>query len=181
MNADFAFKVTVGILAFNGKGGAFNAGLITGLQIDYFGGIAALLGPAQIHAKHHLGPVLGIGAPCAGIDGYDGIVAVSLPVQHHVDGKSVNAFVEGLDLGLDLGQGQLVVFLQGHGQQQFVVFQLLQQTLIGIDAAGQEGAFLEYGRGIFRVIPEIFAGDDGFQLTEPDLFGGQVKDSLRAG
>jgi len=62
-----------------------------------------------------------------------------------------------------------------------VVFQFVYKGLVGFNTTGQKCAFLENGGGIFGVVPEALAGNDGFQLVEPDLFGSQVKGSLRAG
>jgi hypothetical protein len=75
----------------------------------------------------------------------------------------------------------LVIFFHGHGQQQIIVLQLAGQVLIGFDATGQKGALFKDGGGLFGRVPEIFPGDDGFQLAQTDLLGGYVKDSLRVG
>jgi hypothetical protein len=75
----------------------------------------------------------------------------------------------------------LVILLHGHCKQQFIVFQLADQALIGFDAAREKGALFKDGGGLFGGVPEIFPGNGGFQLVQPDLLGGYVKGSLRAG
>ena len=43
------------------------------MQLDV---VAVLLGPAQVHAQQHLGPVLRLGAAGPGVDGHDGVLLV---------------------------------------------------------------------------------------------------------
>jgi len=40
------------------------------------------LRPAQVHAQEHLGPIAGVGAPGAGVDGNDGVGGVVLAAEH---------------------------------------------------------------------------------------------------
>jgi hypothetical protein len=47
-----------------------------GLSREDFGGEALALGPAQVHALEHFGPILGVGAAGAGVDFDDGGGAV---------------------------------------------------------------------------------------------------------
>jgi hypothetical protein len=101
-----------------------------------------LFRPAKVHAQQHVGPVLGIGSAGAGIDGDDGVVGVLFSVQHHIDGKLVDAPLQRFGLLLYLGQGMVVLFLDGHGQQQFILLQGRLERLKGIDAVAENSAFL---------------------------------------
>ena len=57
-------------------------GLVAGLQVDHLALEAAALGPAQVHAQQHLGPVLRLGAAGAGMDRDDGVLAIVLAAEH---------------------------------------------------------------------------------------------------
>ena len=48
-------------------------GLLAGLEVEDLGAEAVALGPAQVHAQQHLGPVAGVGAAGAGVDRDDGV------------------------------------------------------------------------------------------------------------
>jgi len=57
----------------------------------------------------------------------------------------------------------------------------MREALKGFDTTGEKSAFPKNCGCVFRGVPETLLRDDGFQLVEPDLFGSQVKDSLRVG
>ena len=52
-----------------------------GALFDQLDLVAVLLGPARVHARQHLGPVLRFGAAGAGVDFEVGVVAVGLARQ----------------------------------------------------------------------------------------------------
>ena len=79
VDAALRLEIAKGVPAGGGKGNAFDARLVAGLKIDDTGLEPFCLHPSQVHAEEHLGPVLGLGAAGAGIDGNDGIVPSSSP------------------------------------------------------------------------------------------------------
>jgi hypothetical protein len=78
VDAALGFGVAVGVFAFDQDGGFADAGGVAGLHVHELDGVIAPLGPAGIHAKHDVSPVVGLGAAGAGLDGEDGVVAVEL-------------------------------------------------------------------------------------------------------
>ena len=76
MHAAFAREHAVGVFALNLHGGGFDARFFAGRGIKHGGAESLLLGPAEIHAQKHLGPVLRFGAAGTGLDGDDGVQAV---------------------------------------------------------------------------------------------------------
>src|SRR4029077_7839523 len=58
MNSTFAREHTESVLALDLHGGGFDAGFFAGSRIEDGGPEPFLLGPAEIHAQQHLGPVL---------------------------------------------------------------------------------------------------------------------------
>ena len=65
----------VGVLAAGDERGGLQAGLLPLGRLLHLGREAARLGPAQVHAQQHLGPVLRVGAAGAGAHGDDGVAA----------------------------------------------------------------------------------------------------------
>jgi hypothetical protein len=78
MDAVFASQQTVGVFAFDLNGGGLDAGFFTGSGIEHRGAKSFFFGPAEIHAKKHLRPILRFGAAGARLDGDDGVEAVFL-------------------------------------------------------------------------------------------------------
>ena len=76
MDAAFAGQHAEGVFALDLDRGGFDAGFFTGSGIEDGGAEAFLLGPAQVHAQEHFGPVLRFGAAGAWLYGDDGVEAV---------------------------------------------------------------------------------------------------------
>jgi len=76
MNALFGFQIAIGVISGSGECYTFNAGFITGLEVDQNEFEPFTLQPARVHAKQHFGPVLGFSTAGAGIDGNDGITGI---------------------------------------------------------------------------------------------------------
>ena len=63
----------VGVLAAGPERGRLDARLLPRAGLEQLDLEAAALGPAHEHAQDHLGPVLGVGAAGAGVDGHEGV------------------------------------------------------------------------------------------------------------
>ena len=66
----------VGVLAGGPERGRLDARLLPRAGLEQLDLEAAPLGPAHQHAQDHLGPVLGVGAAGAGVDGHEGVAGV---------------------------------------------------------------------------------------------------------
>ena len=82
MDAGLGQQHAVGEVAVDRQRGALDARLVAGLHVHHFALEAAALGPADVHAQQHLGPVLRLGAAGAGMDGDDGVAAIVLAAEH---------------------------------------------------------------------------------------------------
>ena len=71
----------VGVLAAGDEGRRLQPGLLPRRGLLHLDLEAAPLGPAQVHAQQHLGPVLGVGAARAGVDRDDGVAGVVLAAE----------------------------------------------------------------------------------------------------
>ena len=78
MHAGLGEEQAVRVVAGDGERRALDAGLVAGLQVDDLALEAAALGPAQVHAQQHLGPVLRLGAARARMDRDDRVLAIEL-------------------------------------------------------------------------------------------------------
>ena len=64
---------------------------------------AAPLGPAQVHAQQHLGPVLGVGAAGAGADRDDGVARVVLAAEQARLLELGQPLLDRVELRVELG------------------------------------------------------------------------------
>ena len=75
MHALLGAEEPVGVLARGAERRRLDAGLLPRAGLEQLDLEAAPLGPAHQHAQHHLGPVLGVGAAGAGVDGHERVAA----------------------------------------------------------------------------------------------------------
>ena len=92
-----------------------------------------LLGPAQVHAQQHLGPVLALGAAGAGGHLQEGVVVVGLAGQHRFQLQPVDLLLHPLQVALDLVEGGLVALLLGQLGEPDRVGQSLLQPALAVD------------------------------------------------
>ena len=175
MHAALAGQLPKGVLADDGEGGGLDAGLFAVLEVVDLGLEALLLGPAQVHAHQHLGPVLALGAAGAGMHGDDGVERIGLAVEH---GAGFELFVEGgqsLDVALEIGEH---------------VFAFAGQLEVGFDVAGAAHQFFIVGDQRFQalaiahqrlaargIVPEGRIGQLGFYFGEFPADASRVKDT----
>ena len=77
-----AEQQAVGVVARHRDRRALDPRLVAGLVVDDVALEAAALGPLEVHAQQHLGPVLRLGAARARVDGDDRVRAVVLAAEH---------------------------------------------------------------------------------------------------
>ena len=84
-------EVAVGVLPLDHNGGRLNARLVPLLIVHQLVGEAPALGPACVHPIEHLGPVLGLGAPGAGVNGQNHVGPVVLPGEQGLQPGGLHA------------------------------------------------------------------------------------------
>ena len=102
----------------------------------HFGLEAPALRPAQVHAQQHLGPVLGLGAAGAGMDGDDGVFVVVFPTQHHLQFQTPQGLFLSLEFIVHFGQGGLVGLFLGQFQEHFQILEVLFLVPPGLQNIG---------------------------------------------
>ena len=100
----------VGVLARGAEGGRLDAGLLPRARLQQLDLEAAALGPAHHHPQHHLGPVLGVGAARAGVDGHERVAGVVLAGEQPLLLERGQALLDRGERLLELG-GELGVLL----------------------------------------------------------------------
>src|SRR5215470_5867328 len=63
---------------------------------------AVALGPAQVHAQQHFGPVLAFGTAGAGVNRDDGAPAIVFAGEKHLGFEALQQFAVGLEVALDV-------------------------------------------------------------------------------
>ena len=81
VDAALGGEEAVGVLAAGDEGRRLEPRLLPRRGLLHLDLEAAPLGPAQVHPQQHLGPVLGVGAAGAGVDGDDGVAGVVLAAE----------------------------------------------------------------------------------------------------
>ncbi len=157
MHADLRLQQAVGILAVDLEGGGFDAGAFTLQPVGDDGLEAVALGPPQVHAEQHFGPVLAFGAARTGVNGDDGAAHVVFAGEQHGGLEALEELAIGFQIAGDVGSdilalaGELEKGIQivGHGADALVARNRLFQAL----------AFLHDLLALFGLIPEIGRGD----------------------
>ena len=81
MHPALGAEIAVGVAAGDFNRGALDAGLFARCDAEQIGGAAVALGPTQVHAQQHLGPVLRLGSACAGMDRDDGAKPIAFTAE----------------------------------------------------------------------------------------------------
>lgn len=118
VHSRLAFEVAISHRPANGEGGRVNPSLEIVLAIEKFCGIVVGLCPVEIHAEHHLSPVVGVGAAVSGVDRHDRACRIMRTIQKGFQFQHVESLLEPLDLGPDLVDGRLIFFSQFHQRGQ---------------------------------------------------------------
>jgi hypothetical protein len=132
--AGFSTEIAVGVRSLHRDGGALDAGALTGLDIDQRGFEAVALGPAQVHAQQHLGPILRFGAASARVQGHDRVAGVVLAAELALQLEPVERFRHLAELrpGLRFGVGVTLGRQLGEYLGVFQAFELFAPRAKGL-------------------------------------------------
>jgi hypothetical protein len=111
VNPALGTQVTVGVAAADTHSDALEPGLLTFQLIKDLGREAVALGPAQVHAQQHLGPVSCLGPTGAGGNGQDRVVLVVLTGEQERRSQAVKVGRQGLVLVIEPGLERSIVRL----------------------------------------------------------------------
>jgi hypothetical protein len=155
VHADFGTQPAEGVLALDMQGCTFDAGDFASGQLHDGGVEAALVGPAQVHAQQHVGPILGLGTARAGLDIQVGIVRVHFTAEHAAKFHFLEDIAQALDFGGNVIDRCLIFFFGGHLQQIAGIDQTAVEVVERVDDQRQGGAFAAQILRVLGVIPDV--------------------------
>ena len=135
------------------------------------------LAVARIHAHEHLGPVHGLGAAGAGVDGDDGVALVVRTGEQGGGLLLVDNLVDLVELAGHVGKNRVVIFFPGETEQLAGVIQTGFQLLHGIETRAQRFRFAHGFVGLFLVGPEVGIVHARRELGQARGQDGSVKDT----
>ena len=94
----------VGVVAGRAERRGLDARLLARARLQQLDLEAAPLGPAHLHAQHHLGPVLRVGAARAGVDGHQRVAGVVVAGEEPLLLGRLQAHLDGVDRLVELGR-----------------------------------------------------------------------------
>jgi hypothetical protein len=97
VHAGFGRHQPEGVLTGQREGHALEPGLFARLIVEQLALEAAALGPLQVHAQQHLGPVLRLSAAGAGMNRDDRVRRVVLATEHLLGFRRVNLRLERIE------------------------------------------------------------------------------------
>src|SRR3990172_2089725 len=86
-------QIPVGMVPFDLNDCTLYPGLGTHRGVKYLGTVAVPLRPAQVHAQHHLSPVLRLGPARAGMDGENGVMRVKLALEKETEFQLIESLI----------------------------------------------------------------------------------------
>src|ERR1039457_617241 len=162
VDADFGLQQAVGVLAVDLEGGALDARTFAFQAVGHDGGEALALGPPQVHAEQHLGPILALRAAGAGVYGDDGGTRVVFAGQEHGRFQALQVLGVGLEIALDIADDGFA-FAGEFEQGVEIVRHAVDAAIVG-DSLFQAFAGLHHLLALVGLIPEVGRGNLLFGL-----------------
>jgi hypothetical protein len=138
------------------QGRALDTGDFAGGQFHDGGIETALVGPAQVHAQQHIGPVLRLGAAGTGLNIEIGVVGVHFAAEHPAELELFENTAQTLDFGCHVRHRAFIAFFSRHVEQVARIGQAAVQVIQGVDDQRQRGALTPQILCVFRVIPDVW-------------------------
>ena len=154
VNAVFAAKQSVHVIAVDLKRHSLDAGLIAFLVVQNLIAETVLVGPARVHAIEHGAPVHGLRAAGAGVKRQDRIVGIIRSREQRLNFHALQLIAEVRDRLLDVAGKGLVILFLGHLDHRLQIFQSALQAVILGKCLFQRIQLLHGLLGLFRVVPE---------------------------
>ena len=180
MHARFGAQPAVRVLAANVDRRALDARDLAGRFLEHVYRVALALGPLQVHAKQHRGPVLRLGAARAGLHVEEGIVRVHLAREHAAELEHLELFRQVLDLTDDIVERARVFFLARELVELAGLVERLLDAVQRPDDGFELGALSAQALRALGIRPDDGVLELAVDLFEPLALGFIVKDTSAA-
>ena len=149
VHAAFCLERAVRVLAADAERRRLQPGFLTRARLEQLGLEPSIVGPAEVHAQHHLGPVLRVGAARAADDRHDSVALVVLAVEERL-------LLETLELTLQRRYRlrDLRAELAVHLQQLARIVVLAAQPCVAVETLRQPRLLRRDPGGALLVVPE---------------------------
>ena len=154
VHAVLGLEPAEGVATLDLDGRRFDARLFPRGLFQIFDLVAVLLGPARVHAKQHVGPVLALGAARAGVDLEIGIVGIGLARKQRLELAPGHLGLELLERDFGVGDGGAVVLRLAELDHGELVVELLLDASDGGELILERGALLHHALRALLVVPE---------------------------
>jgi len=169
--APFGLQDPVGVLAADREGGGLDPRLLPGARLEQLDCEAPVGGPALVHAQHHLGPVLGVGAAGPGLERDDGVARVVFAIEE-------SRLLELLELAAKRRERcrDLVVHLAAVQARELARVRVVaEQRPIALEAPRRACVLGRDLRGPALVVPETRRVQFVLELSQPAFERSRVK------
>ena len=177
MHATLGGEQTVSGVTGSPEGGGLDAGFLARAGLQELDGKAAGFSPAHEHTQEHLGPVLGVGATGARVDGDERVAGIVAP-------REETLLLQSRQTRLGRGDVLLKLLLQrgilrGHLSQPVEVRDIRLERRKGLQTPQSARMLRRDGRGALGVVPEPGRFHLGGQRRDAQGQPSRVKDNPR--
>ncbi len=156
VHADFTLQKSEGVFAVHREGRGLESCFFARLVVVEHGLKPAPLGPSQVHAQKHVGPILGLGAAGSGMNGDDGVARVVLAREQRLGFKPVEQVTEHADFALQVGIDIFAFF--GEVEVGGDIVAAAREVGIGLEHMLQPLLFAHYLLRSLRIRPQVRVG-----------------------
>ena len=156
VHTNLALQQSERVLAVDSKRCRFEPGLFTRLVVVENGFKALPLGPSEIHAQEHVGPILRFGTAGTGMNGHNGIARVVFPREQRLGFQLVEYVAQRRNLAFEIAIDVLAFF--GEIEIGGNVVTPARQVGIGGEDVLQALLFTHHLLRTLRIRPQIRVG-----------------------
>ena len=167
VHAGLGAQPAVCVVAVDAHGRALDARLLARRALHQLGIEAAPLGPAQVHSKQHLGPVLRLGAAGAGLDVEEGRRGVHLAGEHAPELELGEPRLERVEVTRHLAGGVRVLLRRRQLEQLARIARPRVQRLHRADDLLELRALAAHRLRALGIVPQLRALELAVHLLQP--------------
>lgn len=177
VNAGFCPQPAVGVLALNMNGGTLDARDFTLGDFHQLAFEAMRFDPAEVHAQHHIGPILRFGTARTRLNLDVTVVFVHFAGEHATELKHFQLSLQAIEFAFYFINGVFIVFFNCHIQQVFGIDKAVIKGINGFHNRFERGTLATQFLCTIWIIPDVTLSQFMFYFFETLNFVGVVKDT----